>query len=193
MLEFVPVPPEFDQQVADGLPLPAGHGTTSSRSSPASRSPPPQPGTDPNGLLAVDIELKETARASSTSTPRRTRASASRSSSTASSSRRPSINARNFDGQAQISGNFTPDEMNALVTVLKFGSLPLEIREVGFSSISATLGLDFLTQTLLAGVVGIALVFVFMLVYYRVPGLVACIALIVYTIFTYAALPARGA
>jgi preprotein translocase subunit SecD len=98
----------------------------------------------------------------------------------------PTINAPRFGGQAQISGNFTPAEATNLVTVLKFGSLPLEIREVGFSSISATLGLDFLNQTILAGVVGIALVFAFMLLYYRVPGVVACIALVVYTIITYA-------
>ncbi len=101
----------------------------------------------------------------------------------------PVIQAQRFGGRAQISGGsagFAPDEAQSLVTVLKFGSLPLEIREVGFSSISATLGLDFLKQTLLAGAVGIALVFAFMLIYYRVPGLVACIALIFYTIFVYA-------
>jgi preprotein translocase subunit SecD len=98
----------------------------------------------------------------------------------------PSINARRFGGQAQISGNFTAEEATNLVTVLKFGSLPLEIREVGFSSISATLGLDFLNRTVLAGFVGIVLVFAFMLLYYRVPGLLACIALIFYGISAYA-------
>jgi len=98
----------------------------------------------------------------------------------------PTINAPRFGGQAQISGNFTPTEASNLVTVLKFGSLPLEIREVGFSSISATLGLHFLNQTILAGIIGIALVFAFMLLYYRVPGVVACIALVVYTVLTYA-------
>jgi preprotein translocase subunit SecD len=98
----------------------------------------------------------------------------------------PSINARRFGGQAQISGNFTVDEATNLVTVLRFGSLPLEIREVGFSSISATLGLEFLDQTLLAGIIGIALVFAFMLLYYRVPGLVACAALIAYGVFALA-------
>jgi protein-export membrane protein SecD len=101
----------------------------------------------------------------------------------------PVLQASRFGGRAQISGGeggFPPDEAQALVTVLKFGSLPLEIREVGFSSISATLGLDFLNQTILAGIVGIALVFGFMLMYYRVPGLVACIALVFYSVFAYA-------
>ncbi len=98
----------------------------------------------------------------------------------------PSINATRFGGQATISGNFTVDEATNLVTVLRFGSLPLEIREVGFSSISATLGLDFLNQTILAGIIGIALVFAFMLLYYRVPGIVACLALIAYGVFALA-------
>jgi protein-export membrane protein SecD len=78
------------------------------------------------------------------------------------------------------------DEATNLVTVLRFGSLPLEIREVGFSSISATLGLDFLKETILAGIIGIALVFGFMLLYYRVPGIVACLALIAYGVFALA-------
>ena len=98
----------------------------------------------------------------------------------------PSINATHFGGKAQISGNFTVDEATNLVTVLKFGSLPLEIREVGFSSISPTLGQQFLQQTILAGIIGIALVFTFMLLYYRVPGMVACAALIAYGVFAWA-------
>ena len=101
----------------------------------------------------------------------------------------PTIQATRFGGRAQISGGqggFPIEEARSLVTVLKFGSLPLEIREVGFSSISATLGLDFLKQTLVAGAIGIALVFAFMLIYYRVPGAVACVALIFYTVFVYA-------
>jgi protein-export membrane protein SecD len=101
----------------------------------------------------------------------------------------PTIQATRFGGRAQISGGqggFPVDEARSLVAVLKFGSLPLEIGEVGFSSISATLGLDFLKQTLVAGAIGIALVFAFMLIYYRVPGAVACVALIFYTVFVYA-------
>jgi protein-export membrane protein SecD len=46
----------------------------------------------------------------------------------------PSINARRFDGRAQISGDFTPEEASALVTILKFGALPLEIREISFGT-----------------------------------------------------------
>ena len=79
--------------------------------------------------------------------------------------------------------------MNDLVTVLKFGSLPLEIKEVGFSSLSATLGLGFLAQTVLAGLIGIGFVFAFMLINYRLPGVIACVALLFYMLINYAHLP----
>ena len=76
--------------------------------------------------------------------------------------------------------------MTNLVTVLSFGSLPLEIKEVGFRNVSPTLGQEFLTQTLLAGFIGIALVLAFMLIFYRLPGAVACMALLFYSLVVYA-------
>jgi preprotein translocase subunit SecD len=98
----------------------------------------------------------------------------------------PSVNAQRFGGSGQISGSFTSAEVNNLVTVLKYGALPLAIKEVSFSKISATLGLNFLQQSILAGAIGILLVFVFMLLHYRLQGLVACIALIYYALVVYA-------
>jgi preprotein translocase subunit SecD len=89
-------------------------------------------------------------------------------------------------GRGQISGAFTSAEVNTLVTVLRFGALPLEIEEVSFSSISPTLGLDFLRQSVLAGAIGIALVLIFMLVHYRLPGTVAAIALVYYALVIFA-------
>ncbi len=89
-------------------------------------------------------------------------------------------------GSGVISGNFTVDSMNSLVTVLKFGALPLEIKEVGFLTISPTLGSTFLEQSLLAGAIGISLVFLFMLIHYRLPGVVACVALLYYAMVVYA-------
>jgi len=85
-------------------------------------------------------------------------------------------------GTGQISGNFTVQEMNDLSTVLKFGALPLQLQEVSFNQTSATLGADFLHQSLVAGIIGIGLVFIFMLVYYRLPGAVACFALAYYAV-----------
>jgi preprotein translocase subunit SecD len=90
------------------------------------------------------------------------------------------------DGRGQITGDFTAQEQQSLVTVLKFGVLPLDIEEVGFSTISATLGENFLQQSILAGAIGIALVFAFMLLHYRLPGAVACLALIYYALVVYA-------
>ncbi|MEA2678132.1 MAG: preprotein translocase subunit SecD [Chloroflexota bacterium] len=99
----------------------------------------------------------------------------------------PVIQAQRFGGKAQISGSFTTQaEVNQLVTVLNYGALPNAVEEVSFSKISATLGLNFLQQSILAGAIGIALVFVFMLLHYRLPGLVACLALIYYALVVYA-------
>jgi preprotein translocase subunit SecD len=98
----------------------------------------------------------------------------------------PVINQSIPNGQVQISagsiGGFPAKEANSLVTVLKFGSLPFPIQELSSEQISATLGEQFLNQSLLAGAIGIALVIAFMLMYYRLPGLVASFALVYYTI-----------
>ena len=85
-------------------------------------------------------------------------------------------------GTGQISGSFTPQEMNDLVTILRYGSLPFQIAEISNDQVPATLGAEFLQRTLLAAAIGIALVFLFMLVYYRLPGAVASFALIYYTL-----------
>jgi preprotein translocase subunit SecD len=90
------------------------------------------------------------------------------------------------DGRGQISGSFTTAEQQLLVNTLKFGALPLALRELSFNSISATLGASFLSASLLAGAIGIGLVFLFMLLHYRLPGAVACLALIYYAIVVFA-------
>jgi preprotein translocase subunit SecD len=98
----------------------------------------------------------------------------------------PTIEGPIPNGQGQITGGglagFPAAEANELVTILKFGSLPFPIQELSSEQISATLGEQFLNQSLIAGFIGIALVITFMLLYYRLPGLVAAFALIYYTI-----------
>ena len=186
VLEFVPVPAAYFGQVGQGVPLPEGMADTEPLFTGVEIAN-ARIGQDPTTReIVVNLELKETGARLFDE-----HAEAHYGEQFAIVlddivQSAPTINATRFGGNAQISGNFTADEATNLVTVLKFGSLPLEIREVGFSSISATLGLDFLKQTVLAGVIGIALVFAFMLLYYRVPGLVACIALIFYSVFVYA-------
>ena len=102
----------------------------------------------------------------------------------------PVINSSIPNGQVQISaggiGGFPAKEANELVTILKFGSLPFPIQELSTEQISATLGETFLNQTLLAGLIGIALVITFMLLYYRLPGAVASFALVYYTLVVFA-------
>jgi len=101
----------------------------------------------------------------------------------------PSINSAIPGGHGQItvgSGAGAQAEVNNLVTVLKYGSLPFPIQKVQGTTISATLGKSFLSQSLLGGGIGIALVFLFMLLYYRLPGLLADAALIYYAMVVYA-------
>ncbi|HVL54794.1 MAG TPA: protein translocase subunit SecD, partial [Vitreimonas sp.] len=102
----------------------------------------------------------------------------------------PNINEPIPNGQVQISaggaGGFPLKEAQDLVTVLKFGSLPFPIQEVSALDISATLGEEFLNQSLLAGAIAIFLVVLFMVVHYRLPGVVAAFALIYYSLVVYA-------
>jgi protein-export membrane protein SecD len=94
------------------------------------------------------------------------------------------------NGNVQITGGglagFSAKDATNLVTILKYGSLPFPITALSSQQISATLGSQFLVQTVLAGLIGIALVLAFMLIYYRLPGLVASFALIYYTLVMYA-------
>ncbi len=97
----------------------------------------------------------------------------------------PSIREPITTGSGQITMGRGADavaQMNSLVTVLKYGSLPFPIAAVQDSQISATLGAEFLHRSLIAGAIGIGLVFLFMLIYYRLPGLVADLALIYYAL-----------
>jgi protein-export membrane protein SecD len=84
--------------------------------------------------------------------------------------------------QSGTIGGYPLKEAQELVTVLQFGSLPFPIEELSNVTISATLGSQFLQQSLLAGLIGIALVVAFMLIYYRLPGAIACFALAYYTL-----------
>ena len=89
-------------------------------------------------------------------------------------------------GNVEISqpgiGGFPLKEATDLTTILQFGSLPFPIQELSAQTISATLGEQFFNQSLLAGAIGIALVILFMLIYYRLPGVVASFALVYYTL-----------
>ncbi len=84
------------------------------------------------------------------------------------------------NGKAVISGDFTVDEASQLAALIRGGALPVSLEEVQTSVIGPTLGMNSLTKSIDAALIGIGLVLLFMLIYYRIPGLVANIALILY-------------
>jgi preprotein translocase subunit SecD len=81
-------------------------------------------------------------------------------------------------GDCQISGGFTADSAQALADKINAGSLPFSLTTNNYESISPTLGKTALNVMLLAGLVAFILICLFMMVYYRLPGFIACIALI---------------
>jgi preprotein translocase subunit SecD len=85
-------------------------------------------------------------------------------------------------GQAEISGSFSKASANQLATILQYGALPYPLQPLTSKNIPATLGKSFMDQTLFGGAIGVLLVMLFMLIYYRLPGLVAVLALSYYGI-----------
>jgi preprotein translocase subunit SecD len=102
----------------------------------------------------------------------------------------PNINDAICGGQTIITvGPQTPEneaERTELYNTLRFGALPISLTEQGYNTVLPTLGADFLAQALVAGAVGLVLVLIFMIAYYRLPGVLAAIALIFYTLVVYA-------
>lgn len=98
----------------------------------------------------------------------------------------PSINTAITKGEGVIEGRFTNDEANKLADLLRYGSLPIPLKVVTSESIGPTLGQDSLKKSLVAGMIGMSVVMLFMAGYYRLPGIVADIALFCYALFTYA-------
>lgn len=86
------------------------------------------------------------------------------------------------DGKAVISGNFTPTEARELARDLKYGALPVPIDLVGTQSIGASLGSDALKASVDAGVWGFIIVAIFLILWYRLPGLLAVVSLGMYTV-----------
>ena len=97
----------------------------------------------------------------------------------------PQVNEPIPGGRAQITGQFTQAEATALANVLQFGALPLAFEVSDVTSVSPTLGLDQLQAGLVAGAIGLALVMLYSLVYYRGLGLVVVASLLVAGTLTY--------
>ena len=91
----------------------------------------------------------------------------------------PRFNEPILGGQAQIEGDFNAEEARDLANVLKYGALPVTLDVVDITSVSATVGGDQLRAGIIAGLIGLALVSIYLLLYYRVLGLVAVASLAV--------------
>jgi preprotein translocase subunit SecD len=83
-------------------------------------------------------------------------------------------------GQATISGNFTQQSATDLATGINNGSLPVDLQVLDVTQVSSTLGAESVRLSLAAGLLGLSIVVIFMVLYYRVPGLLASIALLFY-------------
>src|SRR5512136_1807120 len=95
----------------------------------------------------------------------------------------PSIRSPIPSGQGVITvGSGGIDEANRLVNLLRYGALPVALEIVQSQTIGPTLGEDSIRASVIAGIIGLTAVMLFMLLYYRLPGLLADCALLLYTI-----------
>ncbi|MEL6248214.1 MAG: protein translocase subunit SecD [Cyanobacteria bacterium J06627_15] len=109
----------------------------------------------------------------------------------------PTVDVRNAatgitGGRAVITGNFDTEAARELEIQLRGGALPVPVEVVEKRTVGATLGRDSISRSLYAGIAGLALVLVFMAVYYRLPGILADVALVVYALLTWAVYNAVG-
>ena len=98
----------------------------------------------------------------------------------------PGIEGEIPDGQGQISGSFTAESANSLAVQLRYGSLPVPLKVVETRIIGPTLGEDSLQKSLMAGLIGMIIVILFMGIYYRLPGIVAALAILFYAAIAFA-------
>jgi len=105
----------------------------------------------------------------------------------------PVIRERISGGSAQISGSFNEKEASDLAIVLRAGALPAPVKIIQNVTVGPSLGQDSINKGLIAGLIGVILVVVFMLIYYRLSGLVANMGMVLNIVFLMGALAALGA
>jgi preprotein translocase subunit SecD len=94
----------------------------------------------------------------------------------------PVVQSEIRDGSAIISGGFSPQEAKLLATRLNSGALPVPIQLISQQTVGASLGAESISASLKAGVYGLILVALFMIVFYRLPGVVSVLALMIYVL-----------
>jgi len=98
----------------------------------------------------------------------------------------PTVNTAITGGEGYIEGSFTKEEAQNMVNLLNAGALPVPAEIIEENTVGPTLGIDSLHKSEIAGLVGITLVMLFMIFYYRVPGFIANFALMVYALLVFA-------
>lgn len=93
----------------------------------------------------------------------------------------PSVRERINSQTVEISGSFTVEETQNLAGILNAGALPVKLEEIYSTSVGAQFGEQALEQTVKAAFIGVALILLFMVIYYRLPGVIALVTLTVYT------------
>lgn len=97
-----------------------------------------------------------------------------------------------IEDKGTITGNFTLAEAQQLATQLRFGSLPVPLRIESTRQVGATLGEQSIEASIRAGIIGVVVVLLFMLIYYRLPGVLADVALIIYVLLSFAVFKLLG-
>jgi preprotein translocase subunit SecD len=97
----------------------------------------------------------------------------------------PSLDTTDFPGKGRITGNFSQREAKDLALVLRYGALPVQLDRQTVQSVSASLGKDSLHAGIAAGIVGLALVVLYMILYYRALGIVVLLGLVLTGMFMY--------
>jgi len=105
----------------------------------------------------------------------------------------PVIREKILGGSAQISGNFTYEEATDLAIVLRVGALPAPVEIIQNLTVGASLGKDSIDKGLMSGLLGTVLVLVFMIIYYRLSGVIANFGLVINIFLLFAGLAALGA
>lgn len=100
----------------------------------------------------------------------------------------PVVSGTITDGKAVITGSFTVEKASELATLIRAGALPVEMKEIQTSVIGPTLGLASLDKSIYAAKIGLILIFLFMLIYYRIPGLIADLGLTIYILLVLGAM-----
>lgn len=98
----------------------------------------------------------------------------------------PTIDEPITEGSGVIRGNFTLESANALALQLRYGSLPIPLKIVESRTVGPTLGQDSLSKSLLAGLIGVTIMVLFMALYYRVPGVIADVSILIYALIAFA-------